>query len=101
VEGDDHDEAYTVIVWGVGLSHEILEIAGAEAVLVAQGFMWSRMARVAGDALDRGTSDAAFYQAKIATGRFFTQRIPPQTSSLFDAIMAGGHVITDIEEQTL
>jgi hypothetical protein len=26
-------EAYTVIVWGVGLSHEILEIAGA--------FVWS------------------------------------------------------------
>jgi hypothetical protein len=69
--------------------------------LVAQGLMWSRMTRVAGDALDRGTPDAAFYQAKIATGRFFTQRILPQTSSLFAAIMAGGHVITEIEEQTL
>ncbi len=32
VEGDDHGEAYTVIVWGVGSSHEILEIAGAEAM---------------------------------------------------------------------
>jgi hypothetical protein len=39
VEGDDHGEAYTVIVWGVGLSHEILEIAGAEAVATAEGNM--------------------------------------------------------------
>jgi len=39
VEGDDHGEAYTVNVWGVGLSHEILEIAGAEAVATAEGNM--------------------------------------------------------------
>jgi 3-(methylsulfanyl)propanoyl-CoA dehydrogenase len=69
--------------------------------LVAQGFMWSRMARVAGDALDRGTPDAAFYQAKIATGRFFTQRVLAQASSPFAAIMAGGHAVTDIEEHAL
>jgi len=39
VGGDDHGEAYTVNVWGVGLSHEILEIAGAEAVATAEGNM--------------------------------------------------------------
>jgi hypothetical protein len=39
VEGDDHGEAYTVIVWGVGLSHEIPEDAGAEAVKMAEGNM--------------------------------------------------------------
>ena len=37
--GDDHGEAYTVIVWGVGLSHEIPEIAGAEAVKMVEGNM--------------------------------------------------------------
>jgi hypothetical protein len=26
-----------VIIWGVGLSHEILEVAGAEAVATAEG----------------------------------------------------------------
>jgi hypothetical protein len=45
VEGDDHDEAYTVIVWGVGLSHEILEIAGAEAVATAEGNMCGAVMR--------------------------------------------------------
>jgi hypothetical protein len=39
VEGDDHGEAYTVIVWGVGLSPESLEVAGAEAVANAEGNM--------------------------------------------------------------
>ena len=37
--GDDHGEAYTVIVWGVGMSHEIPEFAGAEAVTTAEGNM--------------------------------------------------------------
>jgi hypothetical protein len=45
VEGDDHREAYTVIVWGVGLSHEILEIAGAEAVAIAEGNMCGAVMR--------------------------------------------------------
>ena len=40
-------------------------------------------------------------EAKIATARFFTQRVMPQSSSLFAAIMAGGRVITEIEEQAL
>ena len=39
MEGDDHGEAYTVIMWGVGLSHEILEVVGAEAVATAEGNM--------------------------------------------------------------
>ena len=30
-------EAYTAIVWGVGLSHEILSIAGAEVVINVEG----------------------------------------------------------------
>jgi hypothetical protein len=39
VEGDDHGEAYTANVWGVGLSHEIRKIAGAEAIRHAEGNM--------------------------------------------------------------
>ena len=43
--GDDHGEAYTVIVWGVGLSHEIPEVAGAEAVMTAEGNMCGAVMR--------------------------------------------------------
>ena len=45
MEGDDHDEAYTVIVWGVGLSHEILEFAGAEAFATVEGNMCGAVMR--------------------------------------------------------
>ena len=38
MEGDDHGEAYIAIMWGVGLSHEMLD-AGAEAFATAEGNM--------------------------------------------------------------
>jgi hypothetical protein len=34
-----------VIIWGVGLSHEILEVAGAEAVATAEGNMCGAVMR--------------------------------------------------------
>jgi hypothetical protein len=34
-----------VIIWGVGLSHEILEVAGAEAVAIAEGNMCGAVTR--------------------------------------------------------
>ena len=37
--GDGHDEAYTAIVWGVGMSHEMINVAEAEAVDGAEGNM--------------------------------------------------------------
>ena len=39
MEGDAHGEAYTVIIWGVGLSHEMRNVAGAEAVVEVEGNM--------------------------------------------------------------
>ena len=30
MEGDDHGEAYTAIMWGVGVSHDSVKIAGVE-----------------------------------------------------------------------
>ena len=37
--GDGGHEAYTAIVWGVGMSHEIDNNAGAEAVVLVEGNM--------------------------------------------------------------
>jgi hypothetical protein len=39
VEGDDHGEAYTAILRGVGLSHDRHIFAGAEAFRIAEGNM--------------------------------------------------------------
>jgi hypothetical protein len=39
VEGDNCGEAYTAILWGVGLSHEMNDDAGAETFVSAEGNM--------------------------------------------------------------
>jgi alkylation response protein AidB-like acyl-CoA dehydrogenase len=81
------------------------EEAGAAATdylrlfgLVALGFMWIRMAKVAVDAVPGTEQDAAFYRAKRATATFYIQRILPQAGALLHAIQAGKASITALEE---
>jgi alkylation response protein AidB-like acyl-CoA dehydrogenase len=44
---------------------------------VCLGLMWTKMAKAAYDALDGGAADRDFYDAKIATGRFYMARQLP------------------------
>jgi hypothetical protein len=81
------------------------EEAGAAATdylrmfgLVALGFMWVRMAKVAADTTPGTAQDAAFYRAKRATATFYIQRILPQTGALLHAIQAGKASMTALEE---
>jgi hypothetical protein len=81
------------------------EEAGAAATdylrmfgLVALGFMWVRMAKVAADAANDTAQNAAFYRAKRATATFYIQRILPQTGALLHAIQAGKASMTALEE---
>jgi hypothetical protein len=55
--------------------------------LTAFAFMWARMAKVSLG--KREGDEAQFYEAKLATARFFMTRILPETSSLFTVITAG------------
>ncbi len=79
------------------------EEAGAAAsdylrffALVALGFMWARMAKVA---LEQPNGHAPeFYAAKLATARFYMKNILPQTSSLATTIMAGAKLVMEFEE---
>ena len=64
--------------------------------LVALGYMWVRMAALALE--KREGDDAGFYEAKIKTARFYMQRLLPQTSGVFAAIMAGGKSIMEFDE---
>ena len=71
--------------------------------IVAIGYMWAQMAEIALSRLDENgeagvISDRSFYQAKVDTARFFMQRLMPQTSGLFAAIMSGAGSITEFEE---
>ncbi len=56
---------------------------------VCLGLMWTRMARAAFTALDEGRGDAAFLNAKIATGRFYMARQLPLCASHLARIESG------------
>ncbi|WP_288486353.1 acyl-CoA dehydrogenase C-terminal domain-containing protein [uncultured Novosphingobium sp.] len=57
--------------------------------LVAMGYCFAKAAFVAQTALKGGTDEADFYKAKLATARFFFDRILPQATAAFLAIKSG------------
>ncbi|RYF98562.1 MAG: acyl-CoA dehydrogenase, partial [Caulobacteraceae bacterium] len=58
--------------------------------LVALGYMWGRMAKVAQDKLKAGANgDAAFLERKLVTARFFMERLMPETAAHLARISAG------------
>jgi len=67
--------------------------------LVALGFMWVRMAKVAASKLPGALGeDAAFYRAKQATAAFYVDRILPQVGALLYSIKAGKASMMALEE---
>jgi alkylation response protein AidB-like acyl-CoA dehydrogenase len=56
--------------------------------LTAMAFMWSRIALAAHKGLSAG-NDNDFYNAKLATARFYIARVLPQTTALNHQIKAG------------
>jgi len=67
--------------------------------LVALGFMWVRMAKVAAGKLAAASGeDAAFYRAKCTTASFFIDRILPQAGALLYGIKAGKKSMMALEE---
>jgi alkylation response protein AidB-like acyl-CoA dehydrogenase len=61
--------------------------------LVALGFMWARMAKIA-----LPKAEAPFYKAKIGTAKFYMQRLLPQTAALLSAIQSGAGVMMEFED---
>jgi 3-(methylsulfanyl)propanoyl-CoA dehydrogenase len=60
----------------------------------AFAYLWARTAKVAQGKLaamngNRGGDEAAFYQAKLATARFYMERMLPRHSTHFANVMAG------------
>ena len=56
---------------------------------VCLGLMWTRMAKAAHAALDAGAGDRAFYEAKVATGRFYMARQLPACAAHLARIESG------------
>ncbi|HEV7252874.1 MAG TPA: acyl-CoA dehydrogenase C-terminal domain-containing protein [Mesorhizobium sp.] len=58
--------------------------------LVALGFMWARMMRAAQDGLSAGANgSSAFLEHKLLTGRFFMERLMPETALRLSRIQTG------------
>jgi alkylation response protein AidB-like acyl-CoA dehydrogenase len=67
--------------------------------LVALAYMWARIAEIA--LVKAGTADDSdlFYQAKLATGLFFMERILPQTGAHLSAILSGARTMMDFPDE--
>ena len=53
------------------------------------GLMWAQMAKAAQEGLDAGTGDEKFLQNKLVTGRYYMQRLLPETGLRLARITSG------------
>ena len=67
--------------------------------IVAIGFMWARMAKVAQAALANGSDERVFYENKLITGRFYMDRIMPECSSLLAKLTAGKETLMALDAE--
>ena len=101
-----------VLEWH-GLVHKLLEKAmsnfdeaGAASYdfmsysgYVAFAYFFARMAAVASTKLAAGTSEKAFYEAKLKTARFYFKRLLPRTRGLVESMQAGADTLMSLDEQ--
>ncbi len=64
---------------------------------VCLGLMWARMGKAAMEALEAGASDTAFYETKIATGRYYMARQLPATAMHLARINTGAETVMALE----
>ena len=76
-------------------AHHYMHMMG----IVTLGLLWLRMAVAAQEALDAGRGNAAFYQTKLVTARYFAERFLPDCGSLRRKIEAGSEAIMALEPE--
>ncbi|KAA8979743.1 acyl-CoA dehydrogenase [Halovibrio salipaludis] len=62
-------------------------------------YLWAEMAEVAQRKLQEGTSEEAFYQAKLQTARFYFQRMLPRARAHADAMVSGAGNLMEMQEE--
>jgi alkylation response protein AidB-like acyl-CoA dehydrogenase len=70
-------------------AHSYMHIMG----IAALGLQWLRMAIAAQAALDAGSDNAAFYETKLVTARYYAERFMPEAGALRRKIEAGSEAI--------
>src|SRR5690606_17457906 len=69
------------------------------AYVLLAGF-WLQAAARAQDALDAGTGEEAFYQAKLASADFYLRRVLPRASAHREAILGGAGCLMALDEES-
>ena len=64
---------------------------------VCLGLMWAQMGKAASEALAAGAPDAAFYETKLATGRYYMVRQLPATALHLTRIQSGADNVMALE----
>ena len=64
---------------------------------VCLGYMWARMAKSALNCLSSDIDDAAFYETKLKTGRYYMRRHLPATSLHLARIRSGAECVMAVE----
>ena len=77
--------------------------AAAMDYLMLTGYLclawcWLRMAAVSSAALARGAGEKEFHEAKLATARFYFERILPRAEAHLDALSAGARSLMSLPE---
>ena len=68
--------------------------------LVALGYMWGLMAEKSLEALEGAANgNASFHESKLATGRYFMDRIMPETSAHLARIQSGSDCMMALEAE--
>jgi alkylation response protein AidB-like acyl-CoA dehydrogenase len=65
---------------------------------VLLGVAWAASARAAYRRLEQGTTEEAFYRAKIQTAEFYFAKILPRTTSLLETMSAGPDSLMTMDE---
>ncbi len=65
--------------------------------LVTLGYMWAIMVDKAQLALKAGTGDKQFYENKLVTGRYFMERIMPETAAHLARIRSGCDTMMELD----
>ena len=66
---------------------------------VCLGLMWAKMAKAAYAALDAGAADRDFYEAKIATGRYYMARQLPACAMHLARIESGAEPVMALKAE--
>jgi len=67
------------------------------AYVLLAGF-WLQAAARAQDALESGSGEAAFYQAKLHSAEFYLRRVLPRASAHREALLGGADCLMAMDE---